>query len=148
MEITSAAELEALVKLSSHLNRVYIVSSADKAPEIDESKEIETLDIGVVINVCDAVITFSEKVIDYKKGFEQYERKTKELLSKADKIKGKENKDDDAKDAAAAARSLATGIGAAMRNMGTSITNVINYGMNLSRAALVYANSSLNQYKD
>ena len=70
------------------------------------------------------------------------------MLSKADKIKAKENKDDDAKDAAAAARSLATGIGAAMRNMGTSITNVINYGMNLSRASLVYANSSLNQFKD
>ena len=131
--------------------KVSLVAFADTKKEIDESKEINTLDQGDVISICDGVINFAEKVIDYKKGFEQYERKTKELLSKADKIKGKETKSGDTgaeATSAAVARSLATGVGAAMRNMGTSITNVINYGMNLSRASLVYANSSLNQFKD
>ncbi len=144
----ASSKHEDAAKALKYAFKISVVSADPKKVEIDESKEIDTLDTGAVISICDGVISFAEKVIDYKKGFEQYERKTKELLSKADKIKAKENKDDDAKDAAAVARSLATGVGAAMRNMGTSITNVINYGMNLSRAGLVYANSSLNQYKD
>ena len=148
---TNAENAKNVTAALKYAYKVTFIAKESKKVEIDESKEIDTLDTGAVISICDGVINFADKVIDYKKGFEQYEKKTKELLSKADKIKGKDSKsgDNDAEAAnGAIARTLATGVGAAMRNMGTSITNVINYGMNLSRAALVYANSSLNQYKD
>ena len=148
---TNAENAKEVTAALKYAYKVTFIAKESKKVEIDESKEIETLDTGAVISICDGVINFADKVIDYKKGFEQYEKKTKELLSKADKIKGKDSKSGDNEAEAAngaVARTLATGVGAAMRNMGTSITNVINYGMNLSRAALVYANSSLNQYKD
>ena len=149
MEITSAAELEALVKLSSHLNKVYIVSSADKAPEIDESKEIDTLDTGVVINVCDAVITFSEKVIDYKKGFEQYEKVDKDTLKKLDKISGKDlDKLNETPEIAKLMRGSARITSALISNMNASITSIISTGMATSSAALQYCVASLAQYKD
>ena len=146
---TDAGELEKLVKLSSSIGKIYVVSQSDKAVEIDESKEVKTLETSQVISLCDDVINFAEKVIDYKKGFEQYEKADKDALKKLDKITGKDlDKVSDAPEIAKLIRGAARITSNVISNGKGSITTLISTGMGISSAALQYSVVSLAQYKD
>lgn len=129
--------------------KIALVDASDKKVEVDSSKEVQILEPQEVVSLADDVISLADAVIDYRKEFENYERKSKDTLSKVDKIANKSGKgDSDAENAnIATARALANFAGNALRNHGSSVTNVINYGLGLARNALVYGNSSLNQYK-
>ena len=129
--------------------KVAIVDAADKKVEIDSSKEVQILEPSEVAALADEVATLCGSVVDFRKEFENYERKTKETLSKVDKISNKSGKgDNDAENnGIELSRALANFAGNALRNRGTSITAVINYALGLGRNVLVYGNSSLNQYK-
>ena len=101
------------------------------------------------MGVANGVIDLCDIVINYRKEFESYESKTKETLKKVDRVaSGSSKGDTDAENEKLAdIRAFATGAGNIIRNNSTSITAVIKYGLDLSRNALVYGNSSLNQYK-
>jgi hypothetical protein len=144
------SDAKAINTIARFVGKVLFVDSSDKQVEIDSTKEVATLEPSQVAGLADGVIDLCDVVIDYKKDFENYERKTKETLSKVDKIaNGSKKGDNDAESAKIAkARALANFTGAAIRNQGTSITTIINYAMNLGRNVLVYGNSSLSQYKD
>ena len=123
-----------------------------KKVEIDNSKEVATLEIGEVIQICDAVIDLCQPIIDYKLGFANYEKKNSAALGKVDAALRKANngKHDDktARERAELTRGLAQAIGSIIRNRGTSISNVVNYSVSLGRNALVYSVQSLAQYRD
>ena len=129
--------------------KVALVDASQQKVEIDSSKEVAILEPSQVASLADAVIDLCDSVIDYRKEFENYERKTKDTLSKIDKISGKATKGDSAEENASLeiVRAVANYAGASIRNYGSSTTTVINYGLNLARNVLVYSNSSLNQYK-
>ena len=146
---TDAGELEKLIKLSSSIGKIYVVSQSDKAVEIDESKEVKTLETSQVISLCDDVINFAEKVIDYKKGFEQYEKADKDALKKLDKITGKDlDKVSDVPEIAKLIRGSARIASNVISNSKGSLTTLISTGMSISSAALQYSVVSLAQYKD
>ena len=149
LAITDSEELDKCVKLSSAVGKLYIVSQTDKAVEIDESKEVPTLDTGTVISLCDSVINFSDKVIDYKKGWENYERADKEILKRLDRVNGKDlDKVNDVPEIAKLIRGLAR-ISSNIISNGKSTTSIaISTGMGISSAALQYCVVSLAQYKD
>lgn len=128
--------------------KITLVDAADSKVEVDSAKEVDVLSPQDVVAVANGVIDLADVVIDYRKEFENYDRQTKETLKRVDKIASgsSKGKDDDESERLAAVRALATTIGTLIRNQGTSTTNVINYGLNLGRNALVYGNSSLNQY--
>ena len=140
-------------KIAKYTGLLAVADAVTTKVEIDESKEVKTLAIGDCTKIADAVVAFCDVVIDFKAGFESYERKTKEVMKKVDSLASKSGKHDDVEGLTAAdkgviVRELANAIGMKVKNQGQSITNLINYGMGVSRAGLVYANSSLNQYKD
>ena len=143
---TTAKDLAAIGR---NVFKIAVVDASDKKVEIDSSKEVQILEPSEVAALADSVIDLADAVIDYRKEFENYERKTKETLSKVDKIASKSGKGDtDAENTRLeGVRAVANFAGNALRNQGTSITTVINYGLGLARNALVYGNSSLNQYK-
>ena len=129
--------------------KVILVDAGDKKVEIDAAKEVQILEPSQVAALADAVVDLCDKVIDFRKEFENYERKTKDVLSKVDKIASKGTKgDNDAENTSLeTVRALANYAGSVIRNQGQSTTTVINYGLGLARNVLVYGNSSLNQYK-
>ena len=116
--------------------------------EVDSSTEVDVLAPQEVVGIANGVIDLAQAVIDYRGGFENYDKQTKETLKRVDKIASGSTKgdNDDENERLADIRALATATGNLLRNHGTSTTTVINYGLNLGRNALVYGNSSLNQY--
>ena len=128
--------------------KVALVDAADSKVEVDSSKEVDVLSPQDVVAIANGVIDLADVVIDYRKEFENYDRQTKEALKRVDKVANGSGKGDtDAEsERLADIRAIATAAGNLIRNQGTSVTAVINYGLNLGRNALVYGNSSLNQY--
>ena len=133
-------------------NKLTIVDFASKKVELDSSKEVNILEIGEVIHVCDAVIELCQPIIDYKLGFANYEKKNAAALGKVDAVLRKANngKADDkgSRERSELTRGLAQAVGSIIRNRGTSISNAVNYGVSLGRNALVYSVQSLAQYRD
>ena len=129
--------------------KIEVVDASKTKVEIDSSKEVAILEPSQVVAVAESVIALADAVIDFRKDFENYERKTKETLAKVDKIASKSTKGDtDAENTRLeAVRGMAKISGNILSNHGQSITKVISFGLNLCRNALVYGNSSLNQYK-
>ena len=144
-----AADVKEISKLGRITAKVSLVDASDKKVEIDSSKEVQILEPSQVAALADKVADLAGTVVDYRKDFENYERKTKDTLSKVDKIAGKTGKgeNEDETNRLAFVRAVANLVGGGIRNNGTSITAVINYGLGLGRNVLVYGNSSLNQYK-
>ena len=132
--------------------RVSLADYSPKKVEIDNSKEVPVLEIGGVIEICDGVIDMCQPIIDYKLGFANYEKKNSAALGKVDAVLRKANngktEDKTARERAELTRGLAQAVGSIIRNRGTSITNVVNYGVSLGRNALVYSVQSLAQYRD
>ena len=128
--------------------KVVLVDATDSKVEVDGSKEVDVLSPQDVVAVANGVIDLADAVIDYRKEFENYDRQTKEALKRVDKVANSSGKgDNDAEtERLADIRAIATAAGNLIRNQGTSVTSVVNYGLNLGRNALVYGNSSLNQY--
>ena len=146
---TQGAAAKDISKAARVVMKVALVDASQQKVEIDSSKEVAILEPSQVAALADAVIDLCDGVIDYRKEFENYERKTKDTLSKIDKISNKATKGDtDAENASLEiVRAVANYAGAHIRNYGSSTTTVINYGLGLARNVLVYGNSSLNQYK-
>ena len=131
--------------------KVVIMEHANKKVEIDNSKEVAILTPSEIVAIADATMDFCKAVIDYKLGFDKYEKKNSAALGKVDAILRKSNNKEDDKngrDRGEFVRGLAQGLGSLIRNRGTSITNVISYGMSLTRNSLVFGVQSLGQYKD
>ena len=132
--------------------KVTLTDAEAKKVEIDSSKEVKILEIGEVIQICDAVIDLCQPIIDYKLGFANYEKKNSSALGKVDAALRKANngksEDKTARERAELTRGLAQAIGSIIRNRGTSISNVVNYSVSLGRNALVYSVQSLAQYRD
>ena len=128
--------------------KVIVADATDSKVELDNSKEVDVLSPQDVVAISNGVIDLAQAVIDYRAGFENYDKQTKDTLKRVDKVANSNTKgDNDAENEAIAdIRAVATATGNMIRNHGTSITAVINYGLNLGRNALVYGNSSLNQY--
>lgn len=131
--------------------KVTLTDYSSKKVDVDTSKDVTILDLQEVVSIADAVMDFCQAVVDYKLGFDKYEKKNSAALGKVDALLRKANNKEDDKDGRERGefiRGLAQGLGALMRNRGTSITNVINYGMTVSRSALVFGVQSMAQYKD
>ena len=131
--------------------KVTVIDYANKKVEIDSSKEVAILTPSEVVAIADATVDFCQVVVDYKLGFDKYEKKNSAALGKVDALLRKANNKEDDKDGRQRGefvRGLAQGLGSLIRNRGTSITNVIGYGMTLTRNSLVFGVQSLAQYKD
>ena len=131
--------------------KVALVDFNNKKVEIDSSKEVQILEPSEVVAIADATIDFCSTVVDYKLGFDKYEKKNSAALGKVDAVLRKSNNKEDDKDGRQRGefiRGLAQGLGSLIRNRGTSITNVIGYGMTVTRNSLVFGVQSLGQYKD
>ena len=131
--------------------KVVVSDYGNKKVEIDSSKEVAILTPSDVAAIADATIDFCTAVVDYKLGFDKYEKKNSAALGKVDAVLRKANNKEDDKDGRQRGefvRGLAQGLGSLIRNRGTSITNVIGYGMTVTRNSLVYGVQSLAQYKD
>lgn len=128
--------------------KVVLVDATDSKVEVDGSKEVDVLSPQDVVAIANGVIDLADAVIDYRKEFENYDRQTKEALKRVDKVaSGSSKGDNDAEtERLAEIRAIASAAGNLIRNQGTSVTSVVNYGLGLARNALVYGNSSLNQY--
>ncbi len=131
--------------------KVVVSDHANKKVEIDSSKEVTILDPSDVVAIADATIDFCQVIIDYKLGFDKYEKKNTAALGKVDAVLRKaNNKEDDknGRERAEFVRGLAQGLGSLIRNRGTSVSNVISYGITLTRNSLVFGVQSLAQYKN
>lgn len=139
-----------LANASRSAYKIVLVDAEGSKAEVDSATDVEVLSPQDVVGIANGVMDLCDVVIDYRKDFESYESKTKETLKKVDRIASNSTKGDSDDENARLVdiRAIATATGNLIRNSGTSITNVINYGLGLGRNALVYGNSSLNQYKD
>lgn len=131
--------------------KVMVNEYSNKKVEIDNSKQVAILTPSEVVAIADATVDFCQVVVDYKLGFDKYEKKNSAALGKVDALLRKANNKEDDKDGRQRGefvRGLAQGLGSLIRNRGTSITNVIGYGMTLTRNSMVFGVQSLGQYKD
>ena len=137
-----------LAQASRSAYKIALIDADGSKVEVDSSTEVDVLAPQEVVGIANGVIDLAQAVIDYRGGFENYDKQTKETLKRVDKIASGSTKgdNDDENERLADIRALATATGNLLRNHGTSTTTVINYGLNLGRNALVYGNSSLNQY--
>ena len=132
-------------------NKVQVIDYGNKKVELDSSKQVAILSPSEVIAIADATIDFCSAVVDYKLGFDKYEKKNSAALGKVDGVLRKANNkedDQDGRQRGEFVRGLAQGLGSLIRNRGTSVTAVIGYGMALCRNSLVFGVQSLAQYKD
>ena len=128
------------------VNKVIAFEASNKKVEIDTSKEIKILEPNGIVHICNEVIDFCKIVVDYKLGFESYDKKNSAALAKIDGVVRKADNNDEDRDNAEYVRGLAQGFGSIIRNRGTGITSTINLGMTISRNALVYSVQSLAMY--
>ena len=137
------------LKLAADVAKLTVRYTTDKIPEIESSKDYETLKPSEAGNLCVEVIKVLDVIIGYKANFDKYESVTKKFLGKMDTIYKKTIKEDDAIALANAkiGRQLGGAGAASVRGRMTSITNVSGYSMGLCRASLVYVQQSLAQYK-
>ena len=133
-----------------HMGKIVLVDAAAKKVELDTSKEFKTLDQGEVTRIADAVVDVCDKIIDYKLGFDNYEKHNSKLINKIDNVVRKANNSDDADGRARnqVTRDIATGVGSVVRNRATTMSTVIELTLRTSRASLAYGLQSLGQYKD
>ena len=131
--------------------KVVLTDYSNKKVEVDSSKEVAILEPSEVVAIADAVMDFCQAVVDYKLGFDKYVKKNSAALGKVDAVLRKANNKEDDKDGRERGefvRGLAQGLGSLIRNRGTSVTNVIGYGMSVSRNSLAFGVLSLGQYKN
>ena len=131
--------------------KVVVVDYSKSKVEVDSTKQVAILEPSQVVAIADEVSDFCKAVIDYKLGFDTYSKKNSAALGKVDAIVRKStgsSGDSAERERGEFVRGLAQALGSMVRNRGTSITNVISYGMNVSRNALVFSVQSLAQYKD
>ena len=131
--------------------KVVVSDYSNKKVEIDSSKEVAILEPSQVVSIADQVIDFCQVVVDYKLDYDKYEKHNSAAMGKADATLRKANNQSD--DAAGRARGefvrgLAQGLGSVIRNRNTSVSELISYGMTLSRNSLIFGVQSLAKYKD
>lgn len=129
------------------VNKIVTYDASNKKVEIDTTKEVKILEPNSVVHICNEVIDFCKTVVEYKLGFESYDKFNSSALSKIDSVVRKAGNNDEDRDNAEYVRGVAQGFGSIIRNRGTGITNAINLGMTMSRNALVYSVQSLALYK-
>ena len=142
-------ESEEMVKAAAYIGVVKVGDFSESKVEIANDATGPVLKANEVNTICDKVIAFCDVVIDYRKGFETYEKANKDVIKQLDKLSSKSlDKIAEVPEVAKAVRNSANTLSAITRNTTTSITQVVTYGLNTSRALLTYGASSLSQYKD
>lgn len=143
------------LKETAEKSKISFRYTTKSIPEIDSSKEYKTLETGEAGEICGAVVSMCEDILSHKQSYSKYESATKKFLSKMDTIYKKTPKvDADATHADIQRHNMKVarivgGAGAALiRSTSASITNISSYGTQVGRAALVYVQASLSQYKD
>lgn len=128
--------------------KLMLADVGGKKVEVDATKEVKTLSLSDIVAICDAVIDALQYPINYKSGYAKYESALKDSFKKMEKAANSnvDGEDDAAKTAGKAARAYISAMSAAQRNMTNAINASINYSVNVCRASVAYANSSLGQY--
>ena len=143
------------LKETAEKSKISFRFTTKSIPEIDSSKEYKTLETSEAGDICTAVISMCEDILSHKQSYSKYESATKKFLSKMDTIYKKTPKVDAGSGNADIQRHnmkvarIVGGAGAALiRSASATITNTSSFGTQLGRAALVYVQASLAQYKD
>lgn len=136
------------LKANGNKTKLVVTDKDAKKVEVDATKEVATLSLSDIIAVCDATIDALQYPINYKSGYAKYERALKDNFKKLEKLANSnvDETDDAKKGYGKNIRAAISATSAKQRNTTNAINAVINYGVNVCRASVAYANSSLGQY--
>lgn len=134
---------------------IRLESHNKKSVEIDSSGEFKTMSTSQVQNVADMVAEICDHIITYKKAWQKreefmnkFDAAAKKAINSAEKETG--DKDSDTQKISIKTRAIKDIAGTMADTWRTSVTfdtTWINYCLSTSRAALVYCEASLGQYK-